>query len=143
VQYRLDVASAVLEEERVVVDLRREPAFPDGMVASPDGKSLLVALYNPQPAAWGEVRQYAIDSGECEAIWRLPGSPQVTCPQLFSSEGRVHLVITTAVEHMAPDRRTQAPGAGCLFVAETPWNQPIPCVVWDIERRAAVEIPYP
>ncbi|GIW91273.1 MAG: gluconolactonase [Pirellulaceae bacterium] len=141
VQYRLDATAGVLEEERVVVDLTEDPAFPDGMVASPDGNSLLVALYNPHPAAWGEVRQYGIESGECEAVWRVPGSPQVTCPQLFYFEGKVHLVITTAVEHMAPDRRREAHGAGCLFVMETSWNEPLPRVAWDIDRRAAIEIP--
>ena len=47
------------------------------------------------------------------------GSPQATCPQLIAWDGRVWLIITTAVENMPMERRNDAPQAGSLFLAET------------------------
>ncbi len=138
VQYRLDVAQASVAEERVVVDLRDDTAFPDGMVAAPDGQSVLVAMYNPNPAPWGEIRQYSIATGKCEAIWRVPDSPQVTCPQLINSGRRIYLIVTTAIEHMPKERRAQSKYAGCLFLGETPWAGALDILRWDPNRRAAV-----
>lgn len=119
VRYRLDRSAARLSERELIVDLRAESVFPDGMILTPDGESLIVALYNPNDAPYGEARQYALATGQLERVWRTPHSPQVTCPQLVSFGGRVKLILTTAVEHMSDERRQQHVNAGCLFAAET------------------------
>ena len=106
----------------MVVDLRDEAAFPDGMIVTPNHRSVLIAFYDFEGAASGEVRQYGLRDSQLEAIWRLPGSPQATCPQLIRRNGRVMLVVTTAVEHMAPARQARCPNAGCLLVGETPFE---------------------
>lgn len=122
VEYRLDVARGQLDAGRVVLDLTSEPLFPDGMVSTPDGRSVIIAFYNPQDADFGEARQFDLESGSVQARWLAPGSPQVTCPQLVEVGGRVRLVLTTAVEHMSPERQARHRQAGCLFWAETPWT---------------------
>src|SRR5690606_15063974 len=92
VEYHLDIERGALAELRTVVDLTAEPVFPDGMIGTPDGQSLIVALYDPQSTQYGEARQYEIASGRLQAIWRTPQSPQVTCPRLVHFDGRVRLV---------------------------------------------------
>ena len=59
------------------------------------------------------------NASAAEQEWQSIGSPQATCPQLIAWEGRVWLVITTAVEHMPTERRIDSPEAGFLFLAET------------------------
>lgn len=121
VQYELDVPAGTLSEPQIVVDLRSEEIFPDGMVATPDGQSVIVAIYNPSDALFGEARQYGLARGNLEAVWHTPGSPQVTCPLLVSVRGKVQLVLTTASENMSDEKRRRYPDAGCLFVADTPF----------------------
>jgi sugar lactone lactonase YvrE len=121
VEYQLDVEAATLEKQRVVVDLSDGGVFPDGMIASPDGTRLIVALYNPTDAP-GEARQYVIETGELERVWRVPKSPQVTCPQLVAVDSQWKLFLTTAVEHMSADRQVQHSAAGSLFLADTGWE---------------------
>ena len=120
----LDEASSVLriEERTPIVDLRNEDVFPDGLVLSPDRQSVIVAIYKPNPAEFGEVRQYSLATGEREFTWLVPGSPQVTCPQIIRLHNRLVLVVTTAVEHMPAERHSASPHAGSLFVAETDWT---------------------
>jgi sugar lactone lactonase YvrE len=122
VSYELHVDAGTLSDPRVVVDLTSEEFFPDGMVASPDGESVIIAMYNPNDAPHGEARQYSLRTGAVEAVWITPQSPQVTCPQLVELDGRVVLVLTTAVEHMTADRRERHAEAGSMFVAETPFT---------------------
>ena len=119
VAYRLDAQQAQLSGSRIVLDLRDDEAVPDGMVATPDGRGAIIAFYNPNPARWGEVRQYDLETGQMQAVWRLPGSPQATCPQLVRVEGKVKLLATSAVENMPPDRQASSPNAGCLFLGDT------------------------
>ena len=119
VAYRIDTELGQIESERVVVDLANDPGVPDGMTMTLDGKSVIVSLYNPNPAAFGRTVQYSIATGNVEQEWHTPGSPQATCPQLIAWQGRVWLVITTAVEHMPTERRGDSPEAGSLFLAET------------------------
>ncbi len=123
VAYDLDVAAGSLSEPKVVLDLRDDPAYPDGMVTTPDGTSVIIAFYNPNDAAAGEVRQYRLADGALEAVWSVPGSPQVTCPQLVRFDGAVRLIVTTAVEHMTVERQVWYSNAGCLFIAETPFTE--------------------
>jgi sugar lactone lactonase YvrE len=119
----LDVERGSVTEIRTAIDLTAGSVFPDGMIVTPDGRSVIIAFYNPEPAPFGEARQYSIATGTVEAIWRTPGSPQVTCPRLVSHEGKVKLVLTTAVEHMTAERQTDAPQAGCLFWGDTTFTE--------------------
>jgi hypothetical protein len=99
--------------------LAKDPGVPDGMTMTLDGKSIIIALYNPNAAPFGRTVQYSIATGKTEQEWQLMGSPQATCPQLIVWQGRVWLVITTAVEHMPMERRADSPEAGSLFLGET------------------------
>jgi sugar lactone lactonase YvrE len=117
--YALNIDAGRVGEPSVVVDLRDGDAFPDGMIATPDGQGVIVALYDPTDKTHGQARQYRIESGELEAVWHVPASPQVTCPQLVETNGRVQLILTTAVEHMTRQRQRACTNAGCLFIAET------------------------
>lgn len=123
VRYRLDVNSGELLEPETIVDLSDLSAVPDGMVLTPDEQSMIISFYNPNSVPHGETRQYSLHDGSLEQIWQTPGSPQNTCPMLMEFPGKgVQLVITTAVEHMPADRRSDAPAAGGLFVAGTPFS---------------------
>lgn len=121
VEYSLDVAQAKLEKKRVVVDMTSGSVFPDGMIASPDGTQLIIAFYNPEDAEYGEARQYCVESGDLQRTWHIAKSPQVTCPQLVAIDGFWKLFLTTAVEHMSPERQVQHTAAGTLFIGETGW----------------------
>jgi hypothetical protein len=92
------------------------------MILTPDQKSVIVSMYNPNAAPHGETRQYRLSDGVLETVWTTPGSPQNTCPQLIRAEGKVYLVITTALEFMPEERRSSSPEAGTLFFAPTSWT---------------------
>jgi hypothetical protein len=89
------------------------------MTATLDGKSIIVSLYDPNPAEFGRTVQYSIADGSTEQVWHSIGSPQATCPQFIVWKGRVWIVVTTAVEHMPAERRIDSPTAGGLFLGET------------------------
>lgn len=119
VRYSLDVAAGQLSDPETILDLTTNDDFPDGMIATPDGNSVIIAFYNPNDIECGEARQYGIESGELEAIWKTPDAPQVTCPQLLEIDGQIKLVLTTAVEHMSAERVARHPNSGCLFVGDS------------------------
>jgi sugar lactone lactonase YvrE len=119
VAYVINTELGKIESERVVVDLANDIAFPDGMTMSLDGKSVIISMYNPNPAPFGRTVQFSIATGKEEHTWQTIGSPQATCPQLIYWNDRVWMVITTAVEHMSSERRKDSPEAGSLFMAET------------------------
>jgi sugar lactone lactonase YvrE len=121
VSYHLNVATGAASEPCTVLDLNELPFFPDGMVGTPDGRGVIISFYNPNEAPAGETRWYDLATHECKAVWETPGSPQATCPAIVTIGGVKKLVITTAVEHMPAERRSGAPHAGCLFVADTPF----------------------
>ena len=124
VRYPLDPVAGRLDVSRreVIVDLNPEEVYPDGMILTPDHSSLIVALYDPGDPSCGAARQYSLTTGALEAVWTCPGSPRVTCPQLVLHEGRVRLLLTTAVEHMPVEQQQRHPNAGCLFIADTPFT---------------------
>lgn len=124
VAYDLDIDSATLSAPKVVLDLTADPAVPDGMILSPDHKSVIISMYNPNPALHGETRQYRLSDSALECTWITPGSPQNTCPQLVLMENKVYLIITTALEFMPQERRALSPEAGTLFCVATQWNYP-------------------
>jgi sugar lactone lactonase YvrE len=117
VSYPLDLSTGTAQPPRTVLDLSAEPGYPDGMIATPDGSSVIIALYNPDDPRHGEARQYALDTGAVEARWLTPGSPRVTCPQWARVGIRTRLVLTTAVEGMPARRLRRHPNAGALFHA--------------------------
>lgn len=119
-----DPVTGELGEPQVVVDVTDEDIFPDGLVLTPDGESVIIAFYDPGDPASGVARQYGITTGEIEHVWECPGSPRVTCPQLIERDGRIQLVLTSAVEGMEPERLAKHVNAGCLFIGETPFSQP-------------------
>ena len=115
----IDFAAGKRGELRTVVDLSGGEVYPDGMILTPDEKSLIVAIFNPHDATVGEARQYSIATGQQEAVWTCQGSPRVTCPQLVTIDGAVKLVLTTADEGMDQPLREKNPNAGCLFIGDT------------------------
>lgn len=115
----VNLTSGEVSREEVVVDLTAEEVFPDGMILTPDRKSLIVALYDPGDPEAGAARQYSIETGQLEHTWLCPGSPRVTCPQLINRDGEILLLLTTAVEHMEADQQAKHPNAGCLFIGGT------------------------
>ncbi len=123
-RYHLDVARRQVTELGIAVDLRGEAVFPDGMVAA-DAETVIIALYDLRASAYGRAVAVHVPTGKIVAEWRTPRSPRVTCPALVPSGGvggRVALVLTTADEGMLPELRQACPEAGCLFVADTPWD---------------------
>ena len=123
VQYELEVATGKISEPQIVLDLREEPVFPDGMIAAPDGSGVIISMYDPRDSEFGETRQYDLQTGECVRCWRSAGSPQVTCPQLIRFGGDIKLVMTTATENMSSEKLVAHPNAGCLFVGATDFKK--------------------
>lgn len=135
VRYRLDIEAAVCSEKEVVVDLGHLNAVPDGMTLTPDEQSLIVSFYNPNPADFGETHQYSLYNGALEQVWRTPLSPQATCPLLMEMQDEsVKLIITTAVENMPAERRSQASNAGAIFVADTDFRRAPAAPAYPLEK---------
>ena len=119
VRYELDVTDGRLSPPEIVVDLRQGNVYPDGMIATPDGASVIIAFYNPADAAFGEAKQFSLENGQEEAIWRTEKSPRVTCPQLVERDGQIKLILTTADEGMNPEQQATHTNAGALFIGDT------------------------
>ncbi len=119
VRYSLNVATGELSKPEVVVDLTSGDDFPDGMIATLDGQSVIIAFYNPNDVDFGAARQYSLQDGSLEAVWTVEKSPRVTCPQLVRVDGSVKLILTTADEGMTPEQQARHTNAGCLFIADT------------------------
>jgi sugar lactone lactonase YvrE len=122
VRYPLDIDAGKLGEPVVLLDLTREAPVPDGAILTPDGSGLIVSMFLPQAAAFGETRLYDLATGECLKIWRTPLSPQNTCPALVDVDGQLKLVITTAVENLTAEDLATCSNAGRLFAADTGWS---------------------
>ena len=132
VEFELDIESGSIGDPQVVVDLTDLDMFPDGMILTPDGSGVIIAFYNPNDAEFGEARQYGLQSGELETIWRCPKAPQVTCPQLVQVGNDIKLVLTTAVEHMPPERLAIHTNSGRLFIADTDFSTVSDQPVFDV-----------
>ncbi len=118
IRYRLDMAGRRWTDETVVLDVKGCPGFPDGMVDAGNG-SAIIAFYNPDSVSEGRAIRFDLNTGAQLEEWTTPASPRVTCPHLVERDGRVRLILTTAVEGMTPELRAASPNAGSLFVAET------------------------
>jgi len=119
VRYELDVTDGRLSPPEIVIDLRQGDVYPDGMIATPDGASVIIAFYNPADAAFGEAKQFSLANGQEEAIWRTEKSPRVTCPQLVERDGQIKLILTTADEGMNPEQQAMHTNAGAIFIGNT------------------------
>jgi sugar lactone lactonase YvrE len=132
-RYRLDAKLERVLEQSPIVPPDSLPGFPDGLrpVAGnhsdsdreTDGESVIVAFYNPEPVADGVAQQIRLADGSVLCEWLIPGSPRVTCPEFVEVEGQVKLIFTTAVEGMPAATRLLAPGAGTLYLADTPFRR--------------------
>jgi len=122
-KYRFDPESATLSEPETILDFEGDGHFPDGMRGTPDGKSTVVAFYNPHDVTQGSARQYNLTTGKLEAEWVFPQSPRVTCPEFVEMDGSVKLICTTADEGMSTELRAKNPNAGALFIADTDFTQ--------------------
>jgi sugar lactone lactonase YvrE len=118
-RYHLDAGLTQVLDRSVLIDPAALPGFPDGMRPAPDGKSVIIAYYNPDHLANGLAQQICLESSVVLCEWELPGSPRVTCPEFVEIDGKVMLLFTTAVEGMSVETRAIAPGAGSLYIAET------------------------
>ena len=121
-RYRLDTKLERVLERSLIVAPDSLPGFPDGLRPSPDGDSVIVAFFNPEPVADGLARQFRLADGAVLCEWLIPGSPRVTCPEFVRIDGKVKLLFTTAVEGMPEAARKLAPGAGALYIADTPFD---------------------
>ena len=119
VRYTLNALAGTLSEPEIVVDLRERTDFPDGMIATPDAQSVIIAFYNPNDVDKGEACQFSLEDGSLQAVWRTDKSPRVTCPQLVEIGGQTQLVLTTADEGMTKEQQARHVNAGCLFIGET------------------------
>ncbi|MCM2373823.1 SMP-30/gluconolactonase/LRE family protein [Aporhodopirellula aestuarii] len=124
VEYDLDVDAGTIGEEKTLIDLTDDPGVPDGAVLTPDGSGVIVSIYLPEVAEFGQTRWYDLATGELKCVWRTPGSPRNTCPALVPRGDRMRLVITTAVEGMPDEELAGCPQAGQIFVAETDFDIP-------------------
>lgn len=122
-RYHWDAAARRATGRELMVDPASLPAYPDGLRPSPDGESVIVAFFNPGPVSDGLARMYRVSDGAVECEWVIPGSPRVTCPEFVEIGGKVKIVFTTAVEGMPPEFRAMAPGAGSMYVADTPFDR--------------------
>lgn len=120
-RYELSLATGQIEDESIVLDLANETGFPDGMVGTPDGRGVIIAFFNPEPAEYGIAKWIDIETGQTQQEWHTEGSPQVTCPLLVKQADQIQLVLTTAAENMTDEQRAACPNAGSLFMADTPF----------------------
>jgi sugar lactone lactonase YvrE len=122
-RYHWDAAARRAAGRELLVDPASLPAYPDGLRPSPEGESVIVAFFNPGAVSDGVARMYRVEDGAVECEWVIPGSPRVTCPEFVELEGKVRIVFTTAVEGMPAEIRAMAPGAGSLYIADTPFDR--------------------
>jgi sugar lactone lactonase YvrE len=122
-RYRLDSNLERVLETGLVKAPESLPAFPDGMRPAPDGDSVIVAFYNPGAVSDGLAQQIRLSDGAVLSEWIVPGSPRVTCPEFVTLDGKVKLLLTTAVEGMPAEIRAHAPGAGWLYIADTEFQE--------------------
>ncbi|MGP8244164.1 MAG: SMP-30/gluconolactonase/LRE family protein [Bryobacteraceae bacterium] len=135
--YRFSPGFRELLSCRLLVPPASLPAFPDGLRATPDGGSILVAFYNPGAADAGIARELRLTDGAVLTEWVLPGSPRVTCPELVELDGGIKILFTTAVEGMPADAQRRAPHAGAFFCAATPFAAlPAPPPLFPVESLA-------
>lgn len=127
-EYRLDAQLEHVLATRLIAPPDALPAFPDGLRpapacgGAPEGASVIVAFYNPAEVSDGLAQQIRVSDGAVLCEWLVPGAPRVTCPEFVKLDGKVKLILTTAVEGMPATIRRGAPGSGWLYIADTPFE---------------------
>jgi sugar lactone lactonase YvrE len=116
-EYRYDGALGALQGPRLIARPEDLPALPDGLRPMPGGESAIVAYYNPAHVADGIAQEIRLSDGEVLTEFVLPGSPRVTCPEVWELDGATGVFFTTAIENMPEETRAIAPEAGTIFVA--------------------------
>jgi sugar lactone lactonase YvrE len=114
-EYRWDGG---LHPLRLIVPPESLPALPDGLRPMPGGESAIVAYYNPGHVADGIAQEIRLSDGALLTEFVLPGSPRVTCPEVWELDGVTRVFFTTATEGMPEETRAIAPEAGTIFVAD-------------------------
>ncbi len=127
VSYDLDIDAGKVSHRTVVVDCKNKTGFPDGMTICPEGRSVFISFYNPDFAPVGETRQFLLSDGTLLATYTTADAPQNTCPQLCLLDGKVRLIITTAIEHMPQERQSKSAASGAIFVADTDFRSGTDC----------------
>jgi len=113
-EYRYD---GDLQPLRLIAPPESLPALPDGLRPMPGGKSVIVAYYNPAHVADGIAQEIRLSDGEVLTDFVIPGSPRVTCPEVWELDGATCVFFTTAIEGMPEETRAIAPEAGTIFLA--------------------------
>ncbi len=113
-EYRYDGA---LHPIRLIAPPDSLPALPDGLRPMPGGKSIVVAYFNPAHVADGVAQEIRLSDGEVLTEFAIPGSPRVTCPEVWQLDGATLIFFTTAIESMPAETRAIAPEAGTIFMA--------------------------
>jgi sugar lactone lactonase YvrE len=113
--YEFDSERTRLTPVRTVADFGGMGLFPDGLRPTPDGESIIVAFYNPQPDRDGLAQQIRMRDGAVEREWVIPGSPRVTCPELLRVDGKGAILFTTAIE----GAQQETMNMGAMFLAES------------------------
>lgn len=132
-RYRFDSRLERIVDQSLVAPIDTLPGIPDGMRPVQDGESAVVAFYNPGPVANGVAWQIRLADGATLCEWLIPGSPRVTCPEFVQIDNRVKILFTTADEGMPEGTRRLAPGAGTMYLADTPFlEMPAPPPLWRV-----------
>lgn len=118
VSYPIDLAGGSLGDPEVILDFHGDAGLPDGAILTPDKTGIIVAMFRPEAAEFGETRLYDLASGQLKCTWQTPGSPQNTCPALVRRQGQLKLLITTAVENLSQTDQQSCPNAGRLFLGD-------------------------
>ncbi len=113
-EYRYDGA---LHRLRLIAPPESLPTLPDGMRPMPGGESVVIAYYNPAHTGDGVAQEIRLSDGEVLTEFVLPGSPRVTCPEVWELDGATCVFFTTAVEGMPAETCAIAPEAGTIFLA--------------------------
>jgi sugar lactone lactonase YvrE len=113
-EYRYDGA---LHPLRLIAPPDSLPALPDGMRPMPGGESVVIAYYNPAHTSDGVAQEIRLSDGQVLTEFVLPGSPRVTCPEVWEVDGLTRVFFTTAVEGMPAETSAIAPEAGTIFAA--------------------------
>ena len=116
-EYCYDGALHALSAPRLIAPPDSLPALPDGLRSMPGGKSVTVAYYNPAHVADGVAQEIRLSDGEVLTEFVIPGSPRVTCPEVWQLDGATVMFFTTAIESMPAETRAIAPEAGTIFMA--------------------------
>ena len=62
--YPLDIKSGSLGDAAVLLDFEGESGLPDGAILTPDGTGVIIAMFRPEVAEYGETRWYDLVTGE-------------------------------------------------------------------------------